>query len=55
MIVELSENDIKTLEKIIGEITEIECMDTPPMIVNSKLCKNVLIMICVLYEHSIYN
>ena len=45
VIVELSENDIKTLEKIIGEITEIECMDV----------KNVLIMICVLYKHSIYN
>ena len=45
VIVELSENDIKTLEKIIGEITEIECMDTPPMIVNSKLCKK-----CAYYD-----
>ena len=45
VIVELSENDIKTLGKIIGEITEIECMDTPPMIVNSKLCKK-----CAYYD-----
>lgn len=45
VIVELSENDIKTLEKIIGEITEIECMDTPPMIVNPKLCKK-----CAYYD-----
>lgn len=50
VIVELSEKDVEILERIIAEITDIKHQEILPVSGNSKLCKNVLIMICVLYK-----
>lgn len=45
VIVELSDKDIETLEKIIFEIVDIENMDIPPVNANLKLCKK-----CAYYD-----
>ena len=45
VIVELSDKDIETLEKIIFEIVDIENMDIPPANANLKLCKK-----CAYYD-----